>query len=262
MKIAVCIKQVPAGQQTIMDPEKGVLVRIAAESMLNPYDGYAIEAALQIAARTGGEVTAISMGPASAQAVLREALAMGVQQAALLCDSAFAGADVYATAFTLAAGMQTLGGFDAVVCGQQTTDGDTAQVPYSLAAQLDVPAIGWVTEIASADAMGFALRQEITGGEQMVSGTWPAVIAVSRDCCQMRMPTLMSRLQAQQKAIQTLSLSDMPLPQGKYYGLSGSPTRVKKIFAPDTRYLAQPVAGTPAEIARLMQLELQQEVAP
>ena len=128
MKILVCIKQVPGTNKVEVDEQTGALKRDGVDSKLNPYDLYAIETALRIREKTGGSVTALTMGPLQAEAVIREAYMMGVDEGFLISDKKFAGADVLATSYTLFMGIKTIGEFDIVVCGKQTTDGDTGQV--------------------------------------------------------------------------------------------------------------------------------------
>ncbi len=205
MKIIVCIKQVPALSEASMDKEKGVLVR-TGENKLNPYDLPAIETALRLREALGGAVTALTMGPESAEQALRTALAMTADHACLMSDRAFAGADVLMTARTLAQGIKALGGADLIICGQQTTDGDTAQVPFSLAEQLNIPVIGWVREIVSASEDWLEVRQELTGRTCRVSGGLPLVLAVNPTICEARVPGLRAKLKAGKQAVQRLVL--------------------------------------------------------
>lgn len=233
MKIIVCIKQVPALSEASMDREKGVLVR-TGENKINPYDLPAIETALRLRETVGGEVTALTMGPESAEQALRTALAMTVDHACLMSDRAFAGADVLMTARTLAQGIKALGGADLIICGQQTTDGDTAQVPFSLAEQLDIPVIAWVREIVSAFEDRLEARQELTGRTCRVSGALPLVLAVNPTICEARIPGLRAKLKAGKQEIQRLTLGDLEQRDSEAYGLSGSPTRVVCLFQPET----------------------------
>ena len=228
MRIAVCVKQVPADSAAVMDPQRGVLLRSASQKKMNPYDGAALAAARQIADALGAGLTAFSMGPPSAREVLTEAFAMGAQEAVLLCDPAFAGADVLATAHTLA---QALTGFDCIVCGQQSTDGDTAQLPFSLAAQLDLPILGWVQRILEIDETSIRIEQEVTSGRQTVQAAFPLVLAVGKENFPPAQPSLQRRLWAQKQEIRTLTLADLADADAANYGLSGSPTRVTRIYA-------------------------------
>ena len=143
MKILVCIKQVPATQAVEVDPVTGVLKRDGVLSKINPYDLYALETALKLKQDHGGSITALSMGPGQARAALEEALWMGVDEGVLLSDRRFAGADVLSTSRTLSQGIEALGGFDLILLGRQTTDGDTAQVGPAIAQWLEIPHVAW-----------------------------------------------------------------------------------------------------------------------
>lgn len=230
MKIAVCIKQVPEREDCGMDPEQGVLVREGA-MRLNPCDGYALETALRFAGECG-EITAFTMGPPSAEAVLRDALAMGVDKAYLVSDSAFAGADVLATSYTLAEAIRLHGPFDAVVCGKQTADGDTAQVGAALAAWLGWEYIGGVKAVSLKAHEGVRVSQVRSGGVYGMETAFPFVMAVEQNIFTPRIPTLKMRLQAGKKDIEVISLKHMRDRCPEHYGLRGSPTRVVRIYSP------------------------------
>lgn len=260
MKIAVCIKQVPSGSAD-MDYSLGVLKRTGAGNMLNPADLYAIEAALQakeaLAAKgTDSVVCAITMGPASAQSVLQEAIAMGADRGVLLCDKAFAGADVYATAFAIASGMAALGGFDLVFCGQQSTDGDTAQLPFSLAVQLGASAVGWAKSMERITDTNITVLQELSGGVQRLTAALPAVVAVGADAVVPRAATLRNKLQARKAPIQTLGLENLAVPDAALYGLKASPTRVIRVYEADMTAKAKPLPLTPSEAAERILKEM------
>jgi electron transfer flavoprotein beta subunit len=176
MTIGVCVKQVPAGSAK-MDSSTGALDRSSAGVVINPYDRYAIEAALRAAAALPDvtEIVAVSMGPPSAEKVLREALAMGASRAVLLCDTAFSGSDVSATSRALAEVFENLSVPEIIFCGQQTTDGDTAQLPFALAARLGIPALGWVKKMEYFRSDEFFVLQELSGGTVKAKGGYPAV---------------------------------------------------------------------------------------
>ena len=159
---------------------------------------------------------------------------MTADHACLMSDRAFAGADVLMTARTLAQGIKALGGADLIICGQQTTDGDTAQVPFSLAEQLNIPVIGWVREIVSASEDRLEARQELTGRTCRVSAGLPLVLAVNPTICEARVPGLRAKLKAGKQAVQRLVLGDLEQQDSETYGLSGSPTRVVRLFQPET----------------------------
>ena len=147
MEILVCIKQVPGTTQVEIDPKTGTLKRDGVESTMNPFDLYALETALRLKAKHGGTVTVLTMGPPQAEAVIREAFMMGADKGAVLSDRRFGGADVLATAYTLSQGARKAGRFDLVVCGRQTTDGDTAQVGPELAERLSIPHVANVRAV-------------------------------------------------------------------------------------------------------------------
>jgi electron transfer flavoprotein beta subunit len=147
LRILVLVKQVPESGNVKMDPATGTMIRAGVENVVNPLDLYAIETALRLKERYGGEVTAISMGPPTAMRVLKEAAAMGCDRCALLSDKRFGGADTWATSYTLGRGAARLGSFDIIVAGERATDGDTAQVGPGLAAWLDIPALTYVSKI-------------------------------------------------------------------------------------------------------------------
>lgn len=232
MNIAVCIKQVPASSVP-MNEAKGVIMRSLAGGTINPWDLYAIESALKVAKQTNGVVTAISMGPSSAEQTIRVALAMGVNNGVLLCDSVFAGADVYATVFTLSQGLTAIGDFDLIVCGQQTTDGDTSQLPFSLATQMNIPVIGWVKKIETITELKISATQELSSGTQLVECPYPCLLAVGQGAGQPRIPNLKNKLKAKNASIEILDLKDMPQKDKSLYGLCASPTRVIKVYEND-----------------------------
>lgn len=248
MDVVVCVKQVPA-RSVPMDRTLGVLDRSQAGGQLNPRDLYALEAGLRLAKATNGTVTALTMGPDSAQDSLRTALSMGAERAVLLCDRAFAGADVYATATALAQGIKALGNFDVVVCGQQTTDGDTAQLPFSLAVRLNIPALGWVKGL---DEKKLTVDQELSLGTQRAELKAPCLLAVGEGIGRPRIPSLRDQLSAKRKPIERLTLSDLEDQDPARYGLSGSPTRVVSTQEAEPVEGREPVRRCPEELAGLL----------
>jgi electron transfer flavoprotein beta subunit len=245
-----------------MDSETGVLIRSSAEGVINPYDLFALEAALQAAAvlqtpaGENGEVFALTMGPPSAERALREALAMGAASAILLSDPAFSGADVAATSRTLAAALRKYGVPDLIFCGQQTTDGDTAQLPFALAARLGIPAVGWVKGIEYFREDGYSVLQELSGGTVRVRGGYPALFAVGREAVQPRAATLSRRLAARKLPLTVWGLADLPGPESRNYGLAGSPTRVRKLYTPVQDVKTPPLRVEAVEAAFLIRKAL------
>ena len=147
MEILVCIKQVPGTSKVEVDEKTGVLKRDGVDSKMNPYDLYALETALRLRKKVGGNVSVITMGPPQATEVVKEAYMMGVDRGALISDRKFAGADVLATAYTISQGIRKMGEFDLILCGKQTTDGDTAEVGPEIAEYLKIPHIANVIKI-------------------------------------------------------------------------------------------------------------------
>jgi electron transfer flavoprotein beta subunit len=255
-----------------MDGETGLLIRSSAEGVINPYDLFALEAALRAASalqtagpqavkpafapETAAEVLALTMGPPSAERALREALAMGASSALLLTDSAFSGADAAATSRTLAEALRKYGVPDLIFCGQQSTDGDTAQLPFALAARLGIPAVGWVKEIEYFREGGYSVLQELSLGTVRVRGRYPALFAISREAVQPRAPSLPRRLAARKMPITTWGLADLPDPEPRRYGLTGSPTRVRKLYTPVPEIKTPPLRVDAAGAASLIRRAL------
>ncbi|HBP38003.1 MAG TPA: electron transfer flavoprotein subunit beta [Clostridiales bacterium] len=252
MNILVCIKQVPSSSQVTVDEKTGVLNRNGVESKMNPYDLFAIETALQIREKQGGAVTVLSMGPPQARAILSEALAMGADRACLLSDRNFAGADVVATSYTLSQGIRHLGAFDLIICGKQTTDGDTAQVGAEVAEFLGWPHAANVSAIEAirADCLDLAVNLEHTVQKQRI--LLPCLIAVEKDLNTPRLPSYRRMLKLDETKIITLGLKDFSDHDENHYGLAGSPTQVEKIFPPVHDHEKCTHTGTPDELAGQM----------
>ncbi|MBF0533188.1 MAG: electron transfer flavoprotein subunit beta/FixA family protein, partial [Candidatus Omnitrophica bacterium] len=147
MNIIVCIKQVPDTVHVKIDPKTNTLIREGVQSIINPFDMYAIEEGVRLKERFGGKTTVITMGPPQAEAALREAIALGCDEAMLVSDRAFAGSDTLATSYTLALAIRKLGPFDCIICGKQASDGDTAQVGPGISSHLDIPQVTYVKKI-------------------------------------------------------------------------------------------------------------------
>ena len=180
MKILVCIKQVPESNKVEVDPVTGVLKRDGAASKMNPYDLYALETAFRIREEVGGSVHVISMGPPQAQQVIREAFAMGADGGTLLSDRKFGGADVLATSYTLAQGIKSCGDFDLILCGKQTTDGDTAQVGPEISEWLNIPSVADVVKINQIDEDGITVSMDLPEEVEVAKVQFPCLLAVER----------------------------------------------------------------------------------
>lgn len=233
MKILVCIKQVPDTTDVRINPETNTLVREGIPSIINPYDLHAIEAGIQIREAAGGAVTAITMGPPQAEQVLREAISMGVDEGLLLTDMAFAGADTWATAYTLSkAAVRT--GFDIIICGKQAIDGDTAQVGPEMAEFLCIPHIAYVRRIEDVTPQSIRIQRLMEEGYDIVESSIPVLLTVVKELNEPRLPSLKGKMRAKSAEIKRLSVADIGAEEGSV-GIKGSPTKVRNIFAPEVK---------------------------
>ncbi len=235
MKILVCIKQVPGSNHVEVDPVTGVLKRDGVKSKMNPYDLYAIEAALSFAEKFGGEVDAITMGPPQAKDIMVEAICMGAKSATVLSDRKFAGADVLATAYTLSQGIRKLGNYDIIICGKQTTDGDTAQVGAEVAEFLGIPNVSNVLSVD--DFIKDKIEVTASLDEKIVKMAikLPCLISVDGDINSPRLPSYKVKQTVTDDMINILIFDDFEDKNPDNYGLSGSATQVEKIFPPEKR---------------------------
>ncbi len=247
MNIAVCIKQVPGTTQVEIDPKTGVLKRDGVESKMNPYDLYALETALRLKQQYGGVITAITMGPPQAQAVIREAFMMGVDRGVILSDRRFGGADVLSTSYTLAQGLRAAGEFDLIICGKQTTDGDTAQVGAELAEFLGIPHVTGVCRINDCNAGQLSCDLDLPLELQSIQIKLPCLITVEKGIFEPRLPSYRLKLATDDREIIMLTLDDLPDKDPVHYGLNGSPTQVKRIFPPENNNAREMWNGTEAE---------------
>jgi Electron transfer flavoprotein, beta subunit len=232
MNLLVCIKQVPGTNKIEVDEKTGVLKRDGVDSKMNPYDLYALETALRIREKKGGNVSVISMGPPQAMAVIREAYMMGADQGVLLSDRKFAGADVLATSYTISQGVRKMGQFDMIICGKQTTDGDTAQVGPEMAEYLGIPHIANVRRIVEIKDSSIVVEMDMPETIEVSEVMFPCLITVEKDIFEPRLPSYKRKLETAGREIKVLSLNDFEDRDEKRYGLSGSPTQVERIFPP------------------------------
>ena len=232
MKILVCMKQVPAGTKVDIDPETGAMKRLSGETRTNPYDLFALEAALQLREKVGGSVTVLTMGPPQAEEMMRDAYTMGADDAVILSDRKFAGADVLATSYALSQGITAIGDIDLIICGKQTTDGDTAQVGPAIAEHLGIPHAAWVSEIVDADSESIQVKQDLVSVSQTSKIPYPCLITVDKDMCVPRLPSYLLKKQSKDRPVKIMTFEDMADQNLSKYGLVGSPTAVEKMFAP------------------------------
>ncbi|MBR1588093.1 MAG: electron transfer flavoprotein subunit beta/FixA family protein [Kiritimatiellae bacterium] len=243
MRVVVCVKQVPDTTNVRINPKTNTLMREGVESIVNPFDEYALEEALRLKDQAGARVTVVSMGPPQAMAVLREALARGADDAYLVSSRAFGGADTLATSYTLAMAIKKACGGrtpDLVLFGKQAIDGDTAQVGPGVSEFLGVPLITYVKEIAMGGGAGapeppsFAVTTIMDDGEHVIEGRLPAVMTVLKEAATPRFAPLAGAMRAAKSDITVLDEKDIAADPIRI-GLKGSPTKVVTIFPPPVK---------------------------
>ena len=233
MKILVCVKQVPGSSNVEVDPVTGVLKRSGIPSKCNPYDLYAIETALTLAERFGGSVESLTMGPPQAGAVIKETICMGAGSGTVLTDRKFAGADVLATAYTISQGIRKCGEYDLILCGKQTTDGDTAQVGAEVAEYLGIPNVSNVLSVEDLKDGKLYLTAGLDDKVVSMTVTLPCLISVDGDINTPRLPSYKIRKTLTEDAVKFLTFADFDDQNPDHYGLSGSATQVERIFPPE-----------------------------
>lgn len=244
MKILVCIKQVPGSSNVEVDPVTGVLKRSGIQSKMNPYDLYGIETALTLAERYGGEVEVITMGPPQAKAIITEAVAMGAKCGTVLSDRKFAGADVLATAYTISQGIRKCGEFDLIICGKQTTDGDTAQVGAEVAEYLGVPNISNVLSVDEVKDGRVFVTAMLDSKTVKQSVSLPCLISTDGDINTPRLPSYKVKRSLTDDVVKFLSFADFDDQDANHYGLNGSATQVERIFPPEKNTEKHSIEGS------------------
>ncbi len=247
MNIIVCIKQVPDTANVKIDPQTNTLIREGVESIINPFDMYAIEEAVRTKEKLGGSVLAVTMGPPQADAALREAISMGVDEAVLVSDRAFAGSDTWATSYTLACAIKKIGKFDIIFCGKQAADGDTAQVGPGVSMHLDIPQVTYVKKIEEVTPDHARVERMTEEGYEVIEVPLPVLFTVVKEINEPRIPSLKGKMRAKSAQIRTLTANDIDADE-KSLGLNGSPTQVVKIFTPPPREGGQMLTGSTEEI--------------
>ena len=231
-RIVVAVKQVPDMERVKFDTVAGRVDRSSAPGVVNPVDLHALETALRIRDEHGGEVVVVSMGPQQADSALKECLARGADRAILLADKAFAGADTWATSYTLASAVKKLDGCELVVCGEKTVDGDTGQVGPETAEWLGIPHVNYVREIVSMDGRLKALC-DMSDGLYLAEVALPALITVTRKAYRPRYATPQRIFAAVGTAIERWGAAELAeVATSEYFGLRGSPTRLTKVVVP------------------------------
>ncbi|HWR44672.1 electron transfer flavoprotein subunit beta/FixA family protein [Sporomusa sp.] len=253
MEIVVCVKQVPDTTEVKIDPVTNTLIRQGVPSIVNPFDKNALEAALQLKDKHGGKVTVITMGPPQAKDALKECLAMGADEAILMSDRAFGGADTLATSHTLAAGIKKLGNVDIILCGKQAIDGDTAQVGPEIAEHLDIPQVTYVAKI-EADGNKLRIEREQEEGYEVIEVSTPVMLTVVKSINDPRTPTVKGTMKANRKEIPVWTVNDVPV-EAEKIGLKGSPTQVRKIFTPKQRTQGEIIQADTARAAAALLIQ-------
>lgn len=248
MEILTCIKQVPGTSEVEVDEKTGVLKRDGVDSKMNPYDLYALETALRIKKEKGSTLKVITMGPPQAKQIITESFMMGVDEGAILSDRKFAGADVLATSYTLSQGIKKLGNPDLIICGKQTTDGDTAQVGPEIAEFLNIPHVTNVTKIIEVKDKSIVVEVDMPNTLETCEIQYPCLITVEKDIFQPRLPSFKLGLETKNKEIAMFNLNDFEDKDEMNYGLNGSPTQVLKIFPPTSNNEKEVLKGSVDEI--------------
>ncbi|MFH1288053.1 MAG: electron transfer flavoprotein subunit beta/FixA family protein [bacterium] len=269
LKIIVCIKQVPDTGEIKINPQTNTLIRDGVPSIINPFDKNAIEEAIRIKEKIPSEVSVITMGPPQAQEALKEALAMGADQAYLLSDRNFSGADTLATSYTLAKAIEKIGNFDLILLGKQAIDGDTAQVGPELAERLNIPQITYVKKVEldsrlrGNDGLPNEKPENVTAERlledctETVECPLPVLITVTKEINEPRHPSLKGVLRAKKAVIPVWKKEDISCKDDKI-GLNGSPTQVMKIFTPPVRTEREMLSGTPEEMSKTLVQKLKE----
>ncbi len=234
MNIIVCVKQVPDAKDVRLDPVTNTLSREGVVSIMNPFDRHALEEAVAIKEQQGGKVTVITMGPPQAEVILREALSCGADDGVLISDRAFAGADTWATSYTLARAIKTLGLFDLILCGKQAIDGDTAQVGPGLARRLQLPYATCVQKTRKVTDETIEVERMMDDGFDVLRLPLPALLTVVKDINEPRVASLKGKMRAKKAEIRKLSAADIGADH-QCIGLVGSPTQVVRVFSPEAR---------------------------
>jgi len=256
LNVVVCVKAVPDPKQADLiriDPVSRSLSRVNVPLVLNPLDKNAMEAALLLKEQVGAQVTAVSMGPPGAAKIVRECLALGADQGLLLTDRSLGGADAYATAYTLAKGIEKLGVPDVVFCGMASSDGSTEWVGPMLSTFLGMPVVTMVQEIVESDGRQWQVKASIENGYRLVRVNLPAVLTVTRELNVPRALSFSGIVKARNKAIREWGIEELGVKE-ESVGLKGSPTIVSAMTTRERKRQVEFLTGTREEkVERLIQ---------
>jgi electron transfer flavoprotein beta subunit len=258
MKIIVCVKQVPDTNEVKIDPVKGTLMREGVPSILNPDDANALEEALRMKdADASVEVTVVTMGPPQASYMLRECLAMGADEAVLLSDRAFGGADTSATSRTIAAAIKKIGGYELIFAGRQAIDGDTAQVGPQIARRLGIPQVTYVRSVKPEGAK-LVVERQLEDGYEILEVQKPCLLTAVKELNTPRYMSVASITRAYQKQIPVWNMNDLAMSPDEC-GLKASPTNVFRSFTPPPKGKGEMLSGTAAEMSKALVEKLKEK---
>lgn len=250
--IIVCMKQVPGTNKVALDPVTGNMKRDGARGKLNPFDLFAVEEALQLKERLGGHVTVLSMGPPQAETSLKEALYMGADEAYLVSDRALGGSDVLATGKALSEAIKVIGMPDLILCGKQTTDGDTAQVGPEMAEMLGIPHVSNATAIAECDESTMLVTTTFEKSGCRYRIKLPFLASVEKDMNMPRLPSYKRMKALSGYKVNVLTLAELKDKDPQHYGTNGSATSVERVFAPQHDKERSFFEGTAREAAEAL----------
>lgn len=247
MNIIVCIKQVPNTTDVKIDPKTNTLVREGVESIINPFDTYALEEGIRLKERFSGKVTVLTMGPPQAESALKEAVSLGADEVILVSDRAFAGSDTLATSYTLAQAIRKIGDYKLIICGKQASDGDTAQVGPGISCHLDIPQVTFVKKVEHIDESSAKVERMTEEGYEVIETPLPCLFSVVKEINEPRLPSLKGKFKAKSATITVWKADNLDC-DPKRLGLDGSPTKVVKVFSPPVREKGQMLTGDATEI--------------
>lgn len=252
--IIVCIKQVPDTADVKINPETNTLVREGVKSIINPFDMYAIEEAVRIKEKHNCKTVVVTMGPPQAESALREAISMGIDEAVLVSDRAFAGSDTLATSYTLAQAIKKLGEFSLILCGKQASDGDTAQVGPGISTHLDIPQITYVRKIDEIKDHTAKVERMTEDGFEILETPLPCLLTVVKEINTPRVPSLKGIMKSKSAKIHLMNAQQLDCEESAL-GLKGSPTQVVKIFSPERRKSGEIFQGSAEEaVEKLLEI--------
>ncbi len=262
MNIAVLVKQVPGTTNVEIDPVTGTLRRDGVAAKMNPYDLFSLEEALKLHEKEGGKLIAVTMGPNQAASVIREAVYMGCDHGYVVSDRKFAGADVLATSRTLSGALKKIAqlegipAFDLILCGKQTTDGDTAQVGPEAAERLSVPHVANILKIEAVERNSVTVLANMGDYEQKLKLPLPSLLTIEKDVNTPRLPSIKRKYALSETdtndLVKFISLADFDDSDPKKYGLNGSPTQVERVFPPESNTEQKVYTGTGSELAGVL----------